>query len=263
MRLIYENDLRPVITIGAAPPWARRPEWQTECPIEDKVCTYPPQEHYADAFGEFAKAVMQRYPAVAYELWNEPNAPRFWPQPDPYLYLVLLRVTARAKDELGLEAPLIVGGLAPGGEGDGDALEPEAFLDYLYQHGEREWFDGIGYHPYPGTAGSWVAQFTERLRAIRGIQRKHDDEGTPLWLTEIGLPSKSTATPNGAPAGNQGEILHRLYRLSENFNTAAFLIYRLYEDPSEGPRWEPYGVTHGDLRPKPAYIDLKRLMSQP
>jgi hypothetical protein len=96
-----------------------------------------------------------------------------------------------------------------------------------------------------------------QLDRLRRVRDRFDDRRASLWITEVGV--------GGAPGprrvasvglGRQGPVLVRMYRASQRSDVEAFVIYALRDSPAEGPKFEPFGVVGGDLRPKPAYCHL-------
>ncbi|WIM71747.1 cellulase family glycosylhydrolase [Corynebacterium suedekumii] len=72
----------------------------------------------AEAYGDFAGEVARRYSdrVHAYEIWNEPNLERFWPDPDPEAFAELLAAAGPRIAAADPEAEIVSGGLSPGDE---------------------------------------------------------------------------------------------------------------------------------------------------
>src|SRR5262245_47414206 len=125
------------------------------------------------------------------------------------------------------------------------------FLDQIYATAGANAFEGIGSHPYPRTA-PYVATMQNRLDALRSVRDKYGDNGTPLWITEVGI---TTDPSTGVDPDVQGDVLAELYRSIEGSDVAAFIIHRLHDFGGD-----QYGVLNQDLTPKPAYCDLGNLI---
>jgi hypothetical protein len=194
---------------------------------------------------------------LALEVWNEPNAARwFAPNPSPALYVRMLRAARQAARQVGFDRPIIIGGLAPKKPLIAGKVPPARYLSRVYELVGSQAFDGIGAHPYPA-GPPWVANTDANLDQLHAVSDRFDDAGKPLWITEVGL----GGTPTGAgkfsvPLDRQGPILTRMYRSIQGSNVRAFLIYTLYDSTIGGNRFGPYGVLTPDLRPKPAYCYL-------
>jgi len=98
---------------------------------------------------------------------------------------------------------------------------------------------------------------TSNLDQLRRVRDRHGDRGTPLWITEVGIGGTSTKRPLASVSlARQGPVLARMYHSTQRSDVRTFLIYALRNTPAEGPKFESFGVVHGDLRPKPAYCYL-------
>jgi hypothetical protein len=47
-----------------------------------------------------------------------------------------------------------------------------------------------------------------------------------------------------------------MYRSAQRRDVKALVFYALRDSPTEGPKFEPFGVVRANLRPKPAYCYL-------
>jgi hypothetical protein len=176
--------------------------------------TYPPRRD-AD-LGVFAAAAVDRYgpsgsfwsdhprlrvlPIHAWQVWNEPNLPAYWPSgPDPAAYVRLLRVTARAIRRADPRATVVSAGLPQSRLG----VPFARYVDGLYRAGGRSAFDVLAIHAYARDASGVLA-------AVRGARRLMDAHGDrrALWVTEMGWASDG---PRSAfTAGPRGQA-RRLY----------------------------------------------------
>ena len=98
---------------------------------------------------------------------------------------------------------------------------------------------------------------TASLDRLRRVRDRFRDRATPLWITEVGIGGTSARRREGSVGlARQGPILARMYRSTQRSDVRAFIIYALRDWPTEGPKFEPFGVVRADLRPKPAYCYL-------
>jgi hypothetical protein len=94
-----------------------------------------------------------------------------------------------------------------------------------------------------------------RLFAVRD---NHNDRGTPLWNTEVGVSSD----PTEGVGPEQGTQLIRLYRSIEGHPIKSFIIYRFHDCATvpcaafANPYFNHTGVVEQSLTPKPAYCEL-------
>jgi hypothetical protein len=120
---------------------------------------------------------------AAWEVWNEPNDPRFWqPAPDPSAYAALL-VAASAAIHAADPGATVLGGSILYGD--------TAFLEGMYAAGARGSFDGLAIHPYaevraPWDTGDRYHSFLGTIDGLRAVMVAHGDGGKGLWLTEVG-----------------------------------------------------------------------------
>jgi hypothetical protein len=260
-RAMISAGIRPVVLAYGAPAWARqeRSKRPGACRAAyGKPCSYPPSRRHLADWRAFVEALVRRLPQMlALEVWNEPNLPRFFaPKPSPPLYSRLLRAADQAVRATGVRLALVTGGLAAGASRVRGRFPAASFLDRIYQLAGKPSFDGIGSHPYPHRP-PWVGSMTANLDRLRRVRDRHGDQGTSLWITEVGIGGTSTQRPQASVSlARQGPILARLYHSTQRSDVKAFLIYALRDSPSEGPKFESFGVAHGDLRPKPAYCYL-------
>ena len=201
---------------------------------------------------------MRRLPRMlALEVWNEPNLPRFFaPQPSPAGYSRLLRAAGRAARLSGDPVTILTGGLtASASRADGGIPAPR-FLARIYQLNDKASFDGIGAHPYPQRRPR-VRSMSASLDRLRRVRDRFDDRETPLWVTEVGVGGTSGRRSQASVAlARQGPVLARMYRSAQRRDVKAFIFYALRDSPTEGPKFEPFGVVRANLRPKPAYCYL-------
>jgi hypothetical protein len=174
MGAIRDRGMRPIVTVIETPSWANG----------DRGRFTPPDD--PNTYARFVAALAARYadvPGIAWEIWNEPNDPRFWqPEPDPVAYTRLL---TRASAAIRAAAPdaTVLGGSILYGDAE--------FLDGMYDAGALGAFDGLAVHPYaqnraPADTGDPYHSFAGGLERIREVMVRRGDAGTSMWITEAG-----------------------------------------------------------------------------
>ncbi len=260
-RAMLAAGIRPVVLATGTPKWARQKGWGRPgaCRARHgKACSYPPSRRHLSDWRAFIGALIRRLPKMlALEVWNEPNLPRFFaPQPSPPFYSRLLVAANRAVRFSGVRVTLVTGGLTTGVSRAAGGIPAPRFLTRIYQLTGKASFDGIGSHPYP-QGRHWVGSMIASLDRLRRVRDRFRDRATPLWITEVGIGGTSARRREGSVGlARQGPILARMYRSTQRSDVRAFIIYALRDWPTEGPKFEPFGVVGADLRPKPAYCYL-------
>jgi len=237
-------DIEMVAILAYGTPWASS-QTTTES-------TYPPDDP-AD-FANFAAAVADRYEGriSKYEIWNEPNAGRFWRPEisgDPEAWGELALLTARAIHGEDPTAEVILGGtffpaqIIMGGEEfvrRAIAAHPDLLMEA----------DTIAVHPYP-TYPPQVApeseengntQLVDVVATMRGLT-----DGMPVMISEVGWPIWGEVD-----AERQAQMLERSALLAASTGVTGVCWYTLwdYEDP-ENPE-DNFGLLDVDGAFKPA-----------
>ena len=67
-------------------------------------------------------------------------------------------------------------------------MHPGQFLSRLYRARDvKQWFDGVGLHPYVAGAAAMRGQISN----LRRVMDVHNDTSTPIYVTELGWGSDS------------------------------------------------------------------------
>ena len=263
---------RPLWVLADAPCWAWT-KGERAC-AEKGLQPRPPRPNHYDDWARFAAHAAFRYPdAVAIESWNEANLDNFFmPKPDP-VKAANLAYWANAGVDFanllgGTEIPVLFGGSAPLYETipEKNEIAYDEFLRAAYDEvpaGEDGW-DGVAMHPFPRFKAreGYLDDIEEHLDAIRAALFDSGAEGTPIWVTEIGL---STAGPFPYSRAEQAEGLREIYRALDSMpDVAAIVVHRLIDGPKELRTAESgWGVVRRNLRPKPALCALGEARGTP
>ncbi|MCI0582215.1 MAG: hypothetical protein L0227_04840 [Chloroflexi bacterium] len=198
------------------------------------------------------RAVVRRYgdSIDAWEVWNEPNHPKFWlPKPDPEAYAALLAVAAEVIRSEDPGATILLGGIV------GTDVR---YLDRLRAAGAWSDFDVLALHGYVRLSpeasglGGWFD------RAMAYVAR-HGSK--PVWLTEICWPI-APAEP-GIPevtAGLQAAYLGRTYARAAEAGLARVFWYSLIDHPSgTGSRYDACGTFDVGQQARSTYQALRTI----
>lgn len=130
----------------------------------------------AGVIGGFRRPITPM-PITAWEVWNEPDFPFFWPSgPDATAYAGLLRAVHGAIKAVDGKAQVVVGGLTRRG------LSDSGYLGRLYRAGAAGSFDAVAIHPYTEN----VAGVLALVRTARATMDVNGGGATPIRVDEVG-----------------------------------------------------------------------------
>ncbi len=193
-------------------------------------------------FAAFASALAARYgpgglfwrgrpdltprPVEIYEVWNEPDNPRFWePVVDPAAYADLYLAARRSVHAADPTARVVIGGLT----------RASSFLPAMLRARPAlaGSVDGVGIHPYGANAAAVLAK-VRRARAILGSLGL---SAVPLYVTEFGWTTHPAGALDFAPERARPRRIERtLAALGHtNCRVAAVVLYT-WLTPERDPR---------------------------
>jgi hypothetical protein len=204
-------------------------------------------------------------PAVAWQIWNEPNFPVYWGgHPNPAQYVALVKAAHAAVTSRDRRAKVVLGGLPETALG----VPMVSFLTGVYAvRGARRAFDAVAIHPYArdqrGVFGA--------IRRVRAVMRRAGDSRKALWITEVGWASGGKVTRNTSPfktsERGQAERLRKTLSLlvaSRHRYHVGLVSWFSWRDrgrrPGERDWWAIHtGLLRRDGRAKPAWRSYGRL----
>lgn len=211
-------------------------------------------------FAAFVSAVVQRYGAQLYEIWNEQNNTAFWSTPNAAVYTTLLKDSYQAIKAAAPSSTVVSGGLAPvAGNGN---VAPVPFLQQMYADGAKPYMDAVGYHPYsfpalPNTYESWSgwSNMAATNPSIRSVMVANGDSAKKVWITEVGYPSNVTSNTgiNGTTA--ESDELTQVNAFANANSWVGPVYWYAYQDDSSGP----FGVETSTGAHKAAYATMANL----
>jgi polysaccharide biosynthesis protein PslG len=229
--------------------------------------TFPPRRP-AD-LGVFAAVVARRYgpqgsfwrahpaltpdPIRAWQVWNEPSLPAYWPTgPDPKAYARLLAATASAIRHVDPRATIVSAGLPQTRIG----VPFDRYAEGLYRAGAAASFDVLAIHPYARDPAGVLAA----VEQARQLMDRHGDH-SPIWVTEVGWasagpPSDFTVGPRGQAARIRA-LLPALAARRERLGLRGVVYFGLRDSPRYPGSHDFWGLHTGLLtlsgRAKPAF----------
>ncbi len=143
----------------------------------------PRDEATRKAYGEYVYQVVNRYKDYIkiWEIWNEPNIPSFWQDPDAKLYVQLMKVAYAQAKRADPTCTVIVGSTSgPGTD----------WFNGIFDSGGWDYCDGISIHPYGMASGPIEQGLDESLRLLKK-QIASFGKPKPIWTTEVGWQASS------------------------------------------------------------------------
>lgn len=189
MRHAENQGVRVIARMGFVPAWAQGNDPRAT------LNTISP-EAYPD-FAAFIAAFAARYAGIADEIiiWNEPNLAFEWgyQEVDPAAYVALLRAVYAPAHAANPNVKILLAGLAPTLEplGSPNGLNDLLYLQAIYQHGGKPYFDAVSLHTYGFTLPAQdpphpdVLNF-RRAELLYDIMQQNDDAHKPVYITETG-----------------------------------------------------------------------------
>jgi hypothetical protein len=250
-------DLLPVLI------WT--PAFRSSAPPGDTNPTSWPPSRYAD-LGDFAKVLIGRYgpqgtfwtanpdipkrPIRAWQIWNEPSLPSYWPGgSDPAEYTRLLKATTPAIKAADPGALVVAAGLPDSSSG----TPLLSFFNGMEDAGAASAYDVAAVHAYASDDEGTV----QKVRDIRNAMSAHGDT-KPIWVTEFGWGTAGAPSPFGTDEPGQAMRLGcAVARLTEARTTLGIrgLIDWEWRDQlpaAPTPRWANYaGLLRSDGTSKP------------
>jgi hypothetical protein len=242
---------------------ARSPGWATG----GKPAIAPPDD--PARFGAFMGELARRLPAVdAWEVWNEEDGGEFWlGGPQPAVYAALLKASYAAIKAVQPNDVVVTGGTI------GNNMD---FLEQLYASSAQGSFDAVGVHTdtacltdgpdviYRDELGR-VGRYTfTGYREVHAVMSRHGDGAKPIWMTELGWNTQSTA-PQSCPVGTkkgtkplgvteqqQAQFLTQAYRCLAADPFVQTALWFGLQDIAGSPHAAGFGLYRGDRSAKPA-----------
>jgi polysaccharide biosynthesis protein PslG len=194
------------------------------------------------AFASFAGAAARHFRGRAlWEIWNEPNTPRFWVgSPDPAAYVALARAAA---GQIRREDP---GAWILGPSLGGDSFDL-AYLEATFTLGLLEVVDAVSVHPYGASHPEAARGFYDDVRRL--MERYAPGRDIPIIVSEWGYPVEGL-TPEG-----QADYLLRALAVNREAGIPLTIWFNWQEPITP---WHSFGLLDVRGQPKPAYRALAR-----
>lgn len=224
--------------------------------------SYPPANY--SQFASFMAMLAERYPSIqAWEVWNEPNLPSFWPpEANATAYGRLLYASTLAIRRVAPDATVVMGGMAYYSQMPGQ--NNTLMLRLLGRMGAFTLNTVVAYHPYseyPEGNSPCNNSFIQHATLVNSAL--HSSGVNSIWANEWGWSSYNGPPTGQAIIGQTGQaeyILRRLAIMSTMNYSRIFLFTLSNLDNRASLRDRSYGLLNIDGSPKLAYVALKRFL---
>ena len=204
---------------------------------------------------------LPRLPITAYQVWNEPNIPAYWPTgPNPRQYARLLKVTAQRIHAADRGAEIVTAGMP-----DSHLSRPGSVYSYvksMLRAGAGRSFNTLGVNPYGKSSG----QLVSKIRRFRSILNHGHARSAGIWVTEFGWsdvgPASSFRAGSKGQARQIQKVIPALVRLRSKLKLRGFVYFSWRDGAPYPPAFKDFwGLHTGLLRlngaPKPAFQSFK------
>ncbi len=218
----------------------------------------PHTDEVRRAFARFAGAAAARFKGhgALWEIWNEPNTPRFWyPIPHASDYLALIKPAAQAIRRADPDATI----MGPGWLGLAETPQLSwPYLEQCLQQGLADVVDALSVHPYRNSAPETAGADYQRIRSLLTRYARGKKKQLPVVSSEWGYavsPSVSTEV--------QAQWLVRM-QLGALMNNIPLSIWYDWRDDGANQLLpeENFGLMTHDGKPKAAFFAAQTLMKE-
>jgi polysaccharide biosynthesis protein PslG len=203
--------------------------------------TYPPDD--PEDMGKFAARLVRRYgpdgefwssnPTIpehairAWQVWNEPNIPAYWPEgPNPAEYVRLLEAVSQGIKRADPRAAVVSAGLSESRFG----IPFEEFVRGMFDAGAGDALDVFALHAFARDAAGSVAA----ARSTRALLSELGSNA-PIWITEVGWAGGGPSSPFTSDEQGQAEriraALEAFYRRREQLDLQGVIYFNWRDAP--------------------------------
>ncbi|MFK3985424.1 hypothetical protein ACI2K4_34250 [Micromonospora sp. NPDC050397] len=274
VREIRVRDMRVLLVLAYAPPWANRTPGGPE--HADMTTWFPTNDNdwssIVDRTARHFGSDVQ-----AYEIWNEPNHTFFgrYDGDRRQRYWELVRL-AYQPIHAACDTCLVLAGASANNLEQGPEDDPASWLEWAYANGYGGFFDAVAHHPYMPWAGPAepncdrpaVNNFGPpgenppcgELARVHSVMVKYGDTEKKVWGTEWGYPISSVGAPPATEARDKMVEAIRIWR-SLTY-TGPLFLYAFRDDCADARKSDcTFGVVRRDFSAKePVYSGVGNAM---
>lgn len=212
------------------------------------------------AYAAFARAAASRYRGrnvLAYEVWNEPDVPTFWPSPDPNAYAQLFQDTVNSIKGVDSSIKVVTGGVGI------DGLQTLGYFTRMVQSGKVASADAISVHPYRLRKPEAFSADIQPLKNILGSHQLNKK----LWVTEWGYSAYGYFDASVYGDGHDSRALNRQAVLTLRqvltqltLDLPVMTLYNIKDSGNNATdREHNFGLLEEDFSDKPSMTALRTL----
>jgi polysaccharide biosynthesis protein PslG len=234
------------------------PRWRQQSRRSARFGLNPPKRAAA---ANFAARLVRRYgpdgqlwrwnpnapklPIQVWQIWNEPNLPRYWqPRPNAAEYVKLLWAVSNAIRDADPDAEIVTAGL-PDSRLRG-VIPLYQYVTEMYEAGAEGAFDAIAVNAYAETPKLMF----KNLGKVRAIMRYFQDPAK-IWITELGWGTGGPRYRFRVSRSRQAEYVGRALRGLEErrfkLGLRGFVHYQWQDAPPYGEAGDFWGLHTGLL----------------
>lgn len=204
---------------------------------------------------------LPEHPIRAWQVWNEPNLPAYWPEgPDPAEYVRLLEAVSRGLKSADPDAVVVSAGLSESRLG----IPFEEYVRGMFDAGAGDALDVFALHAFARDAAGSVGA-AESTRSLLGEL----GSDAPIWITEVGWASGGPSSPFTLDEQGQAQrirsALEGLVRRRKELGLKGVIYFNWRDAPVYEGGQDFFGLHTGlldiDGRPKPA-LDAYRSVAR-
>lgn len=238
------RGLKVLGLITNTPDWAKAPGMPPYAPPIDPA-------DYADFTATVAKRYRDR--VSHWEIWNEPNLPRFlgFTESRAAVYVGLLKAAYPAIKGVQPNSTVMSAGLSPAVGVDA----PANFLNDMYTNGAKSYFDAVAMHPYvfPGGIAADPDNGWSDLARAHDVMTLNGDGDKKIWMTEFGTPTSAPSAEGVSQQEQAKQILDVLAGVAGAGWSGPAFIYSIRDIDTASPdnREDNFGaLLTSDWQPK-------------
>ncbi len=205
--------------------------------LSPPMWAYPAHDHLSE-WRIYLDSLVTRYgDDVSYwEIWNEPNLEKYWPQNAPrQAYVDLLEVSYNTIKAKYPNAVVMNGGIATGPQGD-----YFTFFEDVFPLNMMDFCDAVAFHAYPFRGN----ELYDALDDLDSLMIYHNGVAKPVWITEFGLVSWTKNRNDEGTHTRQANVLLKTGLVAWIEGVDKYIIFHLkdylirdYEKPDNYEVW--------------------------